>query len=324
MSKPLVSFYDYQKLTHAPYNAVTEEIARYVDPKDMYWSATNPSIGHSPKKGYAVAIRSSNYYIAPNGTYTVTHGTGQIKNRVWFAELDKQFKLKNLRQIDFSKLNIKLDRGMEDPKLFWRDGAWHFTCVMMEKDICEVARMATCRLDAKAEKVIHMEKFSGIEVKRPEKNWMLSPEPNPHFDFIYGPNAIVKNGVLTTLMSDNETLHALRGNTNLIDLKDSTYIGIMHRTIGKQTTVRENNSFGNVNAYLRNYTHCFVRFDERGKIIATSEHFQFRKAGVEFAAGIVEYKEKFLITYGVQDIAAFMLTIPKKTVLDSLEAVIYH
>lgn len=316
--------YDYQKLTHTPYNAFTKELARFTDPGDMHWSATNPSIGYSPKKGYAVAIRSSNYYIASNGKYTVTNGEQFIRNKVWFAELDKEFNLKNLRQIDFSKLNVKLNRGMEDAKLFWRDNAWHFTCVMMEKEICEVARMAVCRLDAKAEKVIHMEKFSGIEVKRPEKNWMLSPNDNPHFDFIYGPNSTVKDGVLTTLMTDNNTLHALRGNTNLIDLGDTTYLGIMHRTIGRHTTVSEQNSFGNVNAYIRNYTHCFVRFDEKGKIIATSEHFQFRKSGVEFAAGIVEHKNNFLISYGVQDIAAFLLTIPKKTVLDSLEAVKYN
>lgn len=323
MSKLIISSYDYQKLTHGPYNAITKELARFTDPTDTHWSATNPSIGYSPKKGYAVTIRSSNYYIAPNGTYTVTHGANSIKNRIWFAELDKQFVLKNLRQIDFSMLNIKLDRGMEDPKLFWRDSAWHFTCVMMEKRFCEVARMAICRLDEKAKKVVHVERFSGIEVKRPEKNWMLPAKENSYFDFIYGPNATVKNGVLTTLMSDNQTLHALRGSTNLLDLGDTTYLGVMHRTIGRHTTVQENNSFGSVKAYLRNYTHCFVRFDEKGKIIATSEHFQFRKSGVEFAAGIVEHQNNFLISYGVQDIAAFLVTIPKKTVLDSLEAIEY-
>jgi hypothetical protein len=324
MSKTEVSMYDYQKLTHIPYNGITKELARYTDPEDTFWSATNPSIAYSPKKGYAVTIRSSNYYIANNGTYTVTHGDKLIKNRVWFAELDKEFNLKNIRQIDFSKLNIKLDRGMEDPKLFWKDNAWHFTCVMMEKEICEVARMAVCKLDAKAEKVIHMEQFPGIEVKRPEKNWMLPPNKNPYFDFIYGPNATIKDGVLTTLMTDNKTLHALRGSTNLIDLGDTTYLGIMHRTIGRQTTVHQPNSFGSVNAYLRNYTHCFVRFDEKGKIIATSEHFQFRRSGVEFAAGIVEHKNNFLISYGVQDIASFLLTIPKKTVLDNLESIKYN
>jgi hypothetical protein len=323
MPSPVVSLYDYAKLTNPPFNAACKELARYVDPKDTHWSATNPSIGHSPKKGYAVAIRSSNYYIAPNGSYTVSHASGLIKNKVYFAELDKDFELKNLRQIDFSKLNIKLDRGMEDPKLFWRDNAWHFTCVMMEKELCEVARMAICRLDAKAEKVVHMEKFPGIEVKRPEKNWMLPPDNNPNFDFIYGPNATVKNGVLTTLMSDNSNLHALRGNTNLISIKDSTYLGVMHRTIGRHTTVQENNSFGTVNAYIRNYTHCFVRFDEKGKIIGISDHFQFRKSGVEFASGLVEHKGNFIISFGVQDIAAFLMTISKEKVLDSLEAVKY-
>jgi len=127
---------------------VVTDVRRLVDPTNKNWGATNPSIGYHAKKGFVLAIRSSNYVIMGNGSYTVTEGS-TIKSHVWFAELDDELKCKNLRKIDVSGLGIDLDRGLEDPKLFWRDGAWHFTCVTMEQGHTPVARMAIAKLDPK-------------------------------------------------------------------------------------------------------------------------------------------------------------------------------
>jgi hypothetical protein len=93
------------------------DVRRLVNPDDKHWSCTNMSIGYWPKKGYVAAFRSSNYVINPQGVYQVVDGGAHIKNKIYFAELDNDFKPKNLRQIDFSGVG-KFESGCEDPKLF--------------------------------------------------------------------------------------------------------------------------------------------------------------------------------------------------------------
>jgi hypothetical protein len=296
------------------------DLRRLVYENDKTWSATNPSIGYHPKKGFAVSIRSSNYVIAPNGTYTVTNG-GQIKSQVWFSELDKNFKCKDLRKIDVSQVGISLDRGLEDPKLFWRDNSWHFTCVMLEKEHTEVARMAVAKLDPKCTKVVSLQKLSGVDPLRPEKNWMTPYEHNQNFDFIYGPTGIVKDSKVITDMKESPLLTQLRGSTNLWDLGDGTYLSVMHRTYFKKEAVWVPTTFGMQNATLRDYHHFFVRFDKYGTPVSVSNPFQFHKPGVEFAAGIVVKDKKVYVSFGREDVSSHIAILPLDTVLKSLQDV---
>jgi len=302
----------------------THQIRRLVDPEDQTWSATNASIGYSRKGGYAVMLRSSNYVIMPTGEYRVTTSSpSTIKSRIYFSELDNDFNIKKLQLVDVSKLGVKIDRGLEDPKLFWRDNSWHFTCVTMEEGHTPVARMATCRLDTKKMVARDFIKYPGIDSKRPEKNWMIPSEPNPNFDFIYGPNAVFKDNQLTTYMTDAQDISAIRGNTNLLELKDGTYLAVVHRMFGKSDTVWVPQTFGTVNTYLRSYVHYFAQYDNYGKIIAISKGFNFFHYGVEFAAGLVEHKKDFLISWGKKDISSHIARMPQETVFKSLRPIQY-
>lgn len=301
---------------------VIHDVRRLVDPTNKNWGATNPSIGYHPRKGFVVAIRSSNYVIMGNGAYTVTEGS-TIKSHVWFAELDTEMKVKNLRQIDVSDTGFKIERGLEDPKLFYRDGAWHFTCVMMEPGHTPAARMAVAKLDPKCRKVISLDKFSGIDSARPEKNWMLPYEPNENFDFIYGPNQTIKDNKLTTWMTDNKDVSMLRGSSNLHLLEDGTYLGVMHRTFVKNTTNWVPNTFGTTTLHLRSYAHYFVHFDKNGMIRAMSRGFIFYKPGVEFAAGLAVKGKNALVSFGREDVSSHIAELPMETILKSLLPVRY-
>ena len=296
------------------------DLRRLVDPNDKLWSATNPSIGNHKNK-YVVAIRSSNYVILENGTYHVTNG-GIIKSRIWFAELDKDFKCKNLREIDIS-IAGDLKRGLEDPKLFYRDGAWHMTCIIMEKNSTEYARVAVARLDAKCTKFVSFKVLKGMDTQRPEKNWMTPYEENKNFDFVYGPNATLQNGMLTQVFTDVPRLSQLRGNTNLHDLGDGTYLAVMHRTFIKNESKWAPTTFSMQNAKHRDYLHYFVRFDSYGNITSASRGFKFYKPGIEFAAGLVEHKDNFLISFGREDVSSHIAVLPKDIVLKSLLTIEY-
>jgi hypothetical protein len=301
---------------------VIHDVRRLVDATNKNWGATNPSIGYHPKKGFVLAIRSSNYVIMGNGSYTVTEGD-TIKSHVWFAELDLEMKIKKLRQIDVNGTGYEITRGLEDPKLFWRDDAWHFTCVMMEQGYTPVARMAIARLDSKCTKVLELQKLPGIDAARPEKNWMLPPEKSENFDFIYGPNQVIKDGYMKTWMTDNKDITMLRGSSNLHKLENGSYLGVMHRTFINKSTNWVPTTFGTTTVHLRSYAHYFVQFDEEGMIRALSKGFIFYKEGVEFAAGLAVKGRNVLVSFGREDVSSHIAELPMETILKSLQPVKY-
>ena len=297
------------------------DLLRYPDEKDPHWGATNPSIGHNGKSVYATTIRSSNYYINKVGSYVPFFGE-RFLSRVYYSELDRDWKLKKLRQIDFDGLDISFGRGVEDAKLFYRDG-WFFTGVVLEKDHTPAARMAIFELDTRKNKVVSYTKFPGREPMVPEKNWMLPYEQSEHFDWIYGPNQVVAGHMISTWMTDCKAIKTLRGSSNLISLGDDTYLGVMHRTFFNKTSPYVSTTFSTVQSVLRDYVHYFVQFDKHGYILQLSDGFRFHAPGVEFAAGLVIKGNEAIVSFGRNDVSSHIARIPLDTVLKSLNPIEY-
>ena len=295
-------------------------LRRLVDKEDKKWSAFNPSIGVSDSGTYAVAIRSSNYVVLPHGELHVTVG-GPIQNKVWFAELSDELTLLNLRQIDFSQCDIDLTRGIEDPKLLWRDGRWVFTGVAMEKTHTRVARNCICYMDKSATKVERIEILPGYETKKPEKNWMTAYKKPKNFDYVYDGNGIVKDGTIIHRLRDNEKLSALRGNAHLIELGDGTYLGVMHTlyvTRGKKYLAER---FTQVDDVHKEYRHRFVRFDENGWAIEISDEFFFVSRDIEFVNGFVAKGKDYVLSFGREDVSSHLGVIPQSKVHAMLKSV---
>jgi hypothetical protein len=105
------------------FGAITGEFLRHVDPMNSKWSAFNPCIAYSPERGYAMTIRSSNYIIDDRtGALTMTVG-GLVKNELWFAELDQEtLEVASRRKVQFDNAGLSVSRGVEDARLFWREG----------------------------------------------------------------------------------------------------------------------------------------------------------------------------------------------------------
>jgi hypothetical protein len=294
-------------------------LRRLIDPKNKRWSAFNPSIGHSPELGYAMTIRSSNYIIdLETGSLDLTEGNN-VASKVWFCELDNNFNLLNLRQIKFDA-PFSLKRGIEDAKLFWRDSSWWFTGIMLEKVHTETARVALFKYDYEANVATFVEKFDGPEHSKPEKNWMAPYNKNPNFDFIYGPTSIVKDSVFMTHPNLNPEISKIRGNTNLLELKDG-YLAVVHSLYTKKIVWKNPKTFAEQDGLQKFYTHQFVKFNHKGELTHISREFQFEQNGIEFAAGIVEKNEDFIISYGKDDLSSHLAIISKSTVLDSLKEI---
>jgi hypothetical protein len=76
-----------------------------------------------------------------------------------------------------------------------------------------------------------------------------------------------------------------------------------------------------LNHVLKRYSHYFVRFDEDGWIIEISKPFCFQGPGIEFANGIVERGDEYVISYGKEDISSHLGVISKKVVGQLMESV---
>ena len=299
------------------------DLARYVD-NNTRWGATNPSVGYYPNKGLVVALRSSNYTITPSGQYEITEGQ-HFMSRIYFSELSKDYKPKKLRKIDYNGLEDEHPRGLEDPKLFFRDGHWHFTCVVpgIAQPGKRAARMAIAKLDHKCTKIIDFQKFPGLDPAVPEKNWMLPYEPSRYFDWIYSPNTIIKNHKITGYMTDHPLTSNLRGGTNLHRLGDDSYLACVHKKYLNITQQVNPSTFANNKQTTMHYTHLFARYDAKGNLLQLSDPFIFFKPGVEFAAGLTMQGKNFLISFGRNDISAHLASMPVATVLESLKPIEY-
>jgi hypothetical protein len=297
------------------------DLIRFPDPKDTHWGASNPSIGHNGKSLYATTIRSSNYYIDNMGKYIPYFGD-KFLSRVYFSEFDRDWKLKNLRRIDFDGLDVSFGRGVEDAKLFYRDG-WYFTGVVLEREHTPSARMAIFKLDTKKNKVTSYTKLPGKDAKVPEKNWMVPYTPTEHFEWVYGPNQVLLGHTLNSWLTDNEQIHNLRGSSNLVDFDDETYLAVMHRTFYHGTSPYISSTFATVQSKLRDYIHYFVRFDKYGYIREMTPGFRFYKPGVEFAAGLTFKDNQAIVSFGRNDVSSHLAFLEKDFILKSLEPITY-
>lgn len=297
------------------YNASSKRLFRFVDREDKNWSAFNPSIAKNPAGEIAMVVRASNYLLGPIQKYsTLTTGV-DIMNRVWFAEMDDELQITEMYELDVVG-ELSFTRGVEDGRLFWRDGGWYMTGIILEKEHTRFARVGLFRIDLDKRQAVFLEKYDSEEFdKKPEKNWgMVANEAVKEFDFIYGPDVIYKNGKTKKLPKAKE-YPKLRGNTQLIPWEDG-YLAVNHymRMQTNKKMYFNPVTFASEWMDFRHYYHVFVKYDKAGRIVAMSDEFVFNVTGVEFAAGIIEHNGKVVVTYGHNDAEGWMVTLDVDTV----------
>lgn len=312
---------DYPSLKE--FGATTSKIRDFVVEDDEHWTAFNPSIAYSPKYGYAVTVRSSNYIIdVESGERATITTSGTVRNQLWFSELDDNLQIVNLRQVGFDRSGPSLARGVEDARLFWKDDSWYFNCVLYEREHTPKGRIALYRYDVETNTAFFIKKWESLNSEATEKNWVIAPEGNPNFDFIYGPTSIVKNDLIISKPCSDEFLSAIRGGSNLISLVDGSYLALAHTTEVRMRydteKIEDSDDIKIFPKYFRQYLHLFVRYDNYGNIIEVSDQFYFDVLNTEFAAGMVEHGDDLVISYGVGDVTAHLAVLPKRTALEML------
>lgn len=287
----------------------TFELLRFVDTNNLHWSAFNPSISYSPEEGYKIAIRSSNFIWKNNQSIAVLAGS-QVKTNIWIGDLDKDLNLKNLSMVDTSKVRDlhgqRLKRGIEDPRLIWRNNSWQYSATIWEPETREIpfAKMCTAYLDNNLS--IHkLQLHNSPNPRKVEKNWMPSHRESEKFDFVYSYNSVIKDGVVIK-GPDTYSHMKLRGGSQLLSLDSETYIAITHTT-----EVLPNSK--------RRYLHYFTLYNLEGFAIGISKPFYFITPEIEFAAGLVELDGNLVISFGYLDESSHLAVIPTDKALQLIE-----
>lgn len=272
------------------------------------WTMFNPSIAKTPTGEYRMMLRSSNYIIEDDGSYYRTFGKKFI-SRTWFAHVEPETgRVFNVKEVGYSITGFQ--RGAEDPRLFFRNGSWHFTAVLLNQPEWPCARIGVFTYDEAQSRAYLRQVLPGPLDGKPEKNWMIPDRVNPKFDLLYSASQLYKGGKV--IGDSDPDLEHLRGGSGLILQEDGTYLAVLHDA---DVVINEPNH------YIKDYGHYFARFDSDGTLIELTDSFIFRNHGIEYAAGLVEYGEELLVSFGIKDRASALARVPKKNVVEALHKI---
>lgn len=251
----------------------------------------NPGLARDPDGRLFVSVRSciTNY----KEKFGITHPLG-YENFLHVGILnEKTLELEGLKEVKPDKEYPGLQWGIEDVRLFWREDGLHGIGVILPVENGQLKlRQGEILIDYEAG-TYKLIKDHGRPFGHAEKNWMPSESPTPHFDFVYSPTQIVKDG--RVIGEDNELF--IHNGTPLIPYKDG-YISIGHAVtsvLGERT-----------------YAQIALKFDQRGKLIEHSQFFHFNVGWreklhetIEFASGLVwslgKEEKELLVGLGVKD-----------------------
>jgi hypothetical protein len=198
-----------------------KDLGMYAYPDSFIWSITNPSIGYDKNNGFFVFLRSSNYFIDDYGVYTPLNAK-HIYSDILFGKLNKNFEIIDLKKVNYNSSDIPIGSGLEDPKVFYRDGSFYFTANATDR-FTHISRMFVCKYDEENNVVPEIIKLPYFNGNVSEKNWMTTYEKNNNFDYIYKYDSILKNNQVV----GNSDID-IRGGSNLHKLKDGNYLAISH------------------------------------------------------------------------------------------------
>jgi hypothetical protein len=266
----------------------------------------NYTLYHSEKKKYE-HVWGPLVYIHPENEL-------KLKTTNVFCELNEDLSIKSYTQIDTSKLDVEPlweFVGLEDCRLIRWDEKLYLCGVRRDTTTNGQGRMELSELHIDGPNVSEISRARipapGENSSYCEKNWMpIRSEP---YKFVKwsNPTEVVKVDINElTCESIHHGNHIpgykdWRGGSQVISWGDY-YVCLIHETNLFQSEAGRKDAI---------YRHRFVVWDKDWNLISFSKEFSFMNADIEFAVGMDLYKDDFLITFGYQDNAAYILKIPE-------------
>lgn len=210
--------------------------------------------------------------------------------------------------------------GMEDVRLFEWDNKLYGSGVRRDTTTNGVGRMELSEYSITENSVKEISRFRIPAPKDDssycEKNWMPILDKPYHYIKWSNPTEVVKidpinKTCITVHSEETKTIPALcdfRGGSQVISW-NGYYLAIIHE-------VRLFNS--ELGRKDGKYFHRFVLWDNNFNIVTFSELFDFMEGDIEFCCGLSFLNDEFLISFGFQDNAAFILKFHQSLIFELL------
>ena len=258
------------------------------------------------------------------GPLTYVHPENDIHLRTdnYYLELDQQFNISRCNKVDTSLFDTYEPMwdfvGLEDARLVCWDDKLYMTGVRRDTTTNGQGRMELSEIVVENDSVKEVSSFRIPAPRNPdsycEKNWMPFLDLPYHYVKWSNPSEIVRvNPIDQTCETifDGEYIQAstdFRGGSQVLSYKNG-YLAIIHEVdlfnseVGRKDAV---------------YRHRFAFWDNNFQLIKYSSAFSIMGGHVEFATGMVIQDDNFLITFGFQDNAAYLLKIPQSLISNLL------
>jgi hypothetical protein len=290
-------------------------------------SLTNPSVlvlGDT----IVVNLRNVNYtlYHAEKGIFehkwgplSYIHPENDITLRTTniICALDPNLNILSYTKVDTSSLDVKplwTFIGLEDSRLVSWNDKLYLSGVRRDLDTIGTGRMELSEIVVDGNTVKEVSRFRiptpGDDSSYCEKNWM--PVLDKPFEFVKWTNLteVVKarpeKESCDTIFSGKfiPGYKDLRGSSQVIPWK------------GKRVCLVHEVDLYNSEAGRKNarYRHRFVVWDQHWNIETISPVLSFLNTEIEFCCGMDRHNDDFLITFGVQDNASYILKVSEEAV----------
>tara|TARA_R100001244_G_C5161871_1_gene131082 strand:+ start:146 stop:1225 length:1080 start_codon:yes stop_codon:yes gene_type:complete len=315
----------------------------------------NPCVYLDKEEGLLVNIRHVGYvmhHVEFNQHYWGLWGAMQYMNPEDFCFLETNNYLCKLNDkldiISYSKINTsKFDKkplwdfiGQEDVRIFRWDDILYTCGVRRDIDTIGTGRMEMCKITYNSDNtkegdytIVYKDSESVDEITRDrievpeienylEKNWMPVLDMPYHFIRHADPAELVKvdcdNKSCDVVIKKDKSNKIANTKLNNCDLRGGSQVipfgeyrlCITHECFFPWHPVG--------NGKDAHYYHRFLFYDKDWNIVKISKRFKFMDAMIEFNCGMAERGDDLLITFGYQDNAAYILSMPK-SVLDKIE-----
>ena len=288
------------------------------------WSLFNPSVTNRPESGLVVNVRSSNYVIAEDGSYTF-QGTDEdeiIRTVNYLVELDDALAPAAVSQICLqpSGPTPRLSRvlGCEDVRLVAVGSTWNALATVRDRnqyERCDIALLQLPSLDAG--NAATLEVIPGPDPARHEKNWMpFVDDGRLRILYLCAPTVVCSLESGPRLIVDSSTsgppaASHFRGGSQGLPFQNG-FLFLIH----------EVSFFGTKRVYSHRFIHLtrskVKSGDIRWDITSMSRPFHFLELGIEFAAGLAIDGDDLIASFGVRDAEAWLVRIPAADVAAQL------
>jgi hypothetical protein len=294
---------------------------------------TNPSIYNDNGRVF-VNLRNINYTLYHSekkiyenqwGPLVYIHPENDMHLRTWnyICELGENMEITKYFKIDttnFPDKELWEFVGLEDCRIVRWDEKLYVTGVRRDLDTKGTGRMELSEIEiaenSAKEISQHRIPIPGDDdsLEYCNKNWMPIVDMPYHYVKWANGTTVVKYVVETNkthliASKDWKDLGCsdLRGGSQVIPIDNGYHICLVHETDLLQSEAGRKDAV---------YRHRFIVWDRDWNITKVSKLFSFMEASIEFAVGMCEYGEDYLMTFGYQDNAAYLLRVNQKVVKD--------